>query len=53
MVEAFFNVQAGFDLNLDALRLVQFSLEEEPVWMTERDKLVAKAMGKGYLDMWD
>jgi hypothetical protein len=31
---------------------VQFSLEEEAVWMTERDKLMAKAMGKGYLDMW-
>ncbi|KAJ7815500.1 peptidase [Mycena olivaceomarginata] len=43
--------EPGFDLNLDALRLVQFSLEEEPVWMTERDKLVAKAMGKGYLDI--
>ncbi|KAF7353707.1 Peptide hydrolase [Mycena venus] len=44
--------EPGFDLNLDALRLVQFSLNsEEVVWMTERDKLVAKAMGKGYLDI--
>ncbi|KAJ7043055.1 peptidase, partial [Mycena alexandri] len=44
---------AGFDLDLDALRLVQFSLEEEGNWMTERDKLIAKAMGKSYLDITD
>ncbi|KAJ7778602.1 peptidase [Mycena maculata] len=43
--------EPGFDLNLDALRLVQFSLDEEPVWMTEREKLFAKAMGKEYLDI--
>ncbi|KAJ6546951.1 peptidase [Mycena capillaripes] len=43
--------EPGFDLDLDALRLVQFSLEEEAVWMTERDKLIAKAMGKSYLDI--
>ncbi|KAJ7261268.1 peptidase [Mycena haematopus] len=43
--------EPGFDLDLDALRLVQFSLEEDPVWMTERDKLMTKAMGKGYLDI--
>ncbi|KAJ7491208.1 peptidase [Mycena latifolia] len=42
---------SGFSLDLDALRLVQFSLDEEAVWMTEREKLVAKAMGKGYLDI--
>ncbi|KAJ7771578.1 peptidase [Mycena metata] len=45
--------ESGFDLDLDALRLVQFSLEEEGIWMTERDKLIAKAMGKSYLDITD
>ncbi|KAF7359222.1 Peptide hydrolase [Mycena sanguinolenta] len=43
--------EPGFDLDLDDLRLVQFSLEEEPVWITERDKLMTKTMGKGYLDI--
>ncbi|KAF8191470.1 peptidase [Mycena galopus ATCC 62051] len=43
--------EPGFDLNLDALRLVQFSLKEAPVWMTEREKLVTKAMGRSYLDI--
>ncbi|KAJ7269720.1 peptidase, partial [Mycena rebaudengoi] len=43
----------GFDLDLDALRLVQFSLNEEAMWMTERQKLRVKAMGIKYLDMTD
>ncbi|KAJ7687428.1 hypothetical protein B0H17DRAFT_688538 [Mycena rosella] len=41
--------RTSFDLN--APRLVQFFLGEEGVWMIERDKLIAKAIGKGYLDM--
>jgi hypothetical protein len=41
----------GFDLDLDALRLVQISLNEEAMWMTERQKLRVKAMGIKYLDM--
>ncbi|KAJ7620775.1 hypothetical protein B0H17DRAFT_603193 [Mycena rosella] len=40
--------RTSFDLN--APRLVQFFLGEEGVWMIERDKLIAKAIGKGYLD---
>ncbi|KAJ6606386.1 hypothetical protein DFH09DRAFT_1120062 [Mycena vulgaris] len=43
--------EPGFDLDLNALRLVQFSLGQEAVWMTEREKLVAKARGDGYLDI--
>lgn len=43
--------ELGFHLDLDALRLVQFSLDEEAVWMTERDKLIAKSMGRDHLDM--
>ncbi|KAJ6447951.1 Zn-dependent exopeptidase [Mycena vulgaris] len=45
--------EPGFDLDLDAMRLVQFSLDEEAVWMTERQKLHAKATGKKYLDITD
>jgi len=45
--------EPGFELNLDAIRLVQFSLDEEAVWMTERQKLYAKAMGMKYLDITD
>ncbi|KAJ6542414.1 hypothetical protein B0H10DRAFT_2203331 [Mycena sp. CBHHK59/15] len=45
--------EPGFDLDLDAIRLVQFSLYEEGVWMTEREKLRAKAMGIKYLDITD
>ncbi|KAJ6542421.1 peptidase, partial [Mycena sp. CBHHK59/15] len=43
----------GFDLDLDAKRLVQFSLNEEGVWLTEREKLRAKSMGIKYLDVTD
>ncbi|KAJ7064727.1 hypothetical protein C8F01DRAFT_1127927 [Mycena amicta] len=45
--------EAGFDVDLDALRLVQFSLDAEPVYMTERQKLQAKALGMKYLDITD
>ncbi|KAF7318850.1 Peptide hydrolase [Mycena chlorophos] len=43
----------GFDLDLDAVRVVQFSLEGEPVLMTEREKLHAKSLGMKYLDVTD
>ncbi|KAJ7468009.1 peptidase [Mycena latifolia] len=45
--------EPGFDLNLDAMRLVRFSLDSEAVWMTERQKLHAKAMGMKYMDITD
>ncbi|KAJ7721733.1 peptidase [Mycena maculata] len=41
----------GFHLDLDDLRLVQFSLDAEPEWMTERQKLQAKAKGQDYMDI--
>ncbi|KAJ7914924.1 peptidase [Mycena leptocephala] len=41
----------GFVLDLDELRLVQFSLDGEAEWMTERDKLQAKALSRDYLDI--
>ncbi|KAJ7352419.1 peptidase [Mycena albidolilacea] len=43
----------GFNLNLDELRLVQFSPDGEPEWVTEREKLQAKAMGRDYMDITD
>ncbi|KAJ7039543.1 peptidase [Mycena alexandri] len=46
-------IALGFDLNLDALRLVQFSLDAEPEWLTEREKLQAKAMGRDFMDITD
>lgn len=32
-------VPAGFNIDLDALRLVQFAPDEKPVWITEREKV--------------
>jgi len=43
----------GFNLDFDELRLVQFSLDSEPQWLTEREKLHAKAMGRDYMDITD
>ncbi|KAJ7461761.1 hypothetical protein B0H11DRAFT_1735855, partial [Mycena galericulata] len=43
----------GFVLDLDGIWLVQFSLDEDAVSMTERRKLQAKAMGMKYLDIID
>ncbi|KAJ7452945.1 peptidase [Mycena latifolia] len=42
------------DFDLDALRLVQFSLEDtESRWMTERQKLEVKAQGIDFMDITD
>jgi len=41
---------AGFTLDLDALRLVQTE-GQEPVWMTEMDKIRAKAHGINFFDI--
>ncbi|KAJ7240546.1 hypothetical protein C8J57DRAFT_1371251 [Mycena rebaudengoi] len=43
--------EPGFHLDLNERRLVQFALDQEPVWMTEREKLMAKALGKDHLDI--
>ncbi|KAJ7183111.1 peptidase [Mycena filopes] len=43
----------GFELNLDELRLVQFSFDAEAEWLTEREKLQAKAMGRKFMDITD
>ncbi|KAJ7269568.1 peptidase [Mycena rebaudengoi] len=41
----------GFELDLESLRLVQFLDNTEPKWMTERQKLEAKASGLDYMDI--
>ncbi|KAJ7471088.1 peptidase [Mycena latifolia] len=42
------------DFGLDALRLVQFAIgDSEPAWMTERQKLEAKAKGMHFMDITD
>ncbi|KAF7330290.1 Peptide hydrolase [Mycena venus] len=43
----------GLDRNLDELRLVQFSLDSEPEWMTERERFQAKAIGRNFMDITD
>ncbi|KAK0238157.1 peptidase [Armillaria nabsnona] len=41
----------GFHIDFDALRLVQFSPEEDAVWITEREKLRARAAGQTFFDI--
>ncbi|KAK7032892.1 peptide hydrolase [Favolaschia claudopus] len=43
--------QNGIDLDLDERRLIQFSLDSEPQWMTERQKFEAKSMGWDFMDI--
>ncbi|KAL1412739.1 hypothetical protein Q8F55_000486 [Vanrija albida] len=39
------------DLDLDDLRLVQFGEREPPVWITELEKIEAKAKGRRFMDI--
>ncbi|KAH9993263.1 peptidase [Russula vinacea] len=41
----------GFDWNLQEMRLVQLAPDAEPVWMTELEKIHAKAAGLKYMDI--
>ncbi|KAJ6468471.1 peptidase [Mycena sanguinolenta] len=43
----------GLDIDLDELRLVQFSFDAPAEWVTEREKLQAKALGWDYMDITD
>ncbi|WVN86454.1 uncharacterized protein L203_101618 [Cryptococcus depauperatus CBS 7841] len=43
----------GFSLDLDELRLVQFSDDEPPVWISELEKIEAKANGQRFMDITD
>ena len=44
-------VPNGFNIDLESMRLVQFSDREEPVWISELDKITAKAAGKKFFDI--
>lgn len=41
----------GFDLDLKEKRLIRFGEDEVPVWMTELEKIEAKAKGLRFMDM--
>jgi hypothetical protein len=41
----------GFDVDLDAERLIQFSMDGEVIHMTEREKLYWKAKGYTFFDV--
>ncbi|WVQ84463.1 hypothetical protein IAT38_006615 [Cryptococcus sp. DSM 104549] len=43
--------QSGFSLDLKELRLVQFAHDEPPVWITELEKIEAKAKGLRFFDI--
>jgi len=46
-------VPEGFNLDLDAKRLVQFAPNEDPIWITEREKIIAKANFINFFDITD
>jgi len=41
----------GFDWDLQEMRLVQMAPDTEPVWMTELEKVQAKAAGLNFMDI--
>lgn len=41
----------GFDIDLKDKRLVQFAHDQEPVWISELDKIEARAKGIKFMDM--
>ncbi|ORY33499.1 hypothetical protein BCR39DRAFT_520460 [Naematelia encephala] len=45
--------RSGFSLDLQDLRLIQFSDDEPPVWITEAEKIEAKAKGQKFFDLTD
>ncbi|KAG9103598.1 Leucine aminopeptidase 1 [Ceratobasidium sp. 370] len=51
--EANFQAPSGFNIDLGSMRLVQFADKEEPVWISELDKITAKAAGKRFFDITD
>ncbi|WRT70247.1 uncharacterized protein IL334_007242 [Kwoniella shivajii] len=41
----------GFSLDLNELRLVQFSDDEPPVWISELEKIEARSKGRNFMDI--
>ncbi|KAH8834092.1 peptidase [Flagelloscypha sp. PMI_526] len=52
-LQASLETYPGFNLDLDSKRLVQFLETEEPLWISEMDKLQYKAMGLKFFDITD
>jgi len=46
-------VPVGFNIDLHEMRLIEFGPDEAPVWMTESEKISAKAAGKKFFDVTD
>jgi len=44
-------VPKGFNVDLNEMRLVQFGPGEAPVWVSELEKIAAKAKGKNFFDI--
>lgn len=44
-------IALGFDLDLDAVRLISFGEDDDPVWMSERQKLIEKSKGRKFMDV--
>ncbi|WVR07704.1 hypothetical protein IAU60_004746 [Kwoniella sp. DSM 27419] len=42
---------SGFSLDLNELRLVQFSDDEPPVWISELEKIEARSKGRNFMDI--
>lgn len=43
--------RSGFSIDLEELRLVQFGEDSAPVWISELEKIQAKAKGIRFMDM--
>ncbi|BEI79489.1 hypothetical protein CcaverHIS002_0100180 [Cutaneotrichosporon cavernicola] len=48
-----YDPEISIDLDLDDLRLVRFAENEQPVWVTELQKIEAKAAGRNFMDITD
>ncbi|KAF8317875.1 Zn-dependent exopeptidase [Clavulina sp. PMI_390] len=46
-------VPEGFSIDLDEKRLIRFSDDADPVWLTEREKFLLKANGLKFFDITD
>ncbi|KAG8955714.1 Leucine aminopeptidase 1 [Tulasnella sp. 424] len=46
-------VPEGFDVDLRQMRLVQFAESDSPVWISELEKITAKAEGRRFFDITD
>ncbi|KAH7344884.1 hypothetical protein B0J17DRAFT_637360 [Rhizoctonia solani] len=51
--ESSIQIPSGFNIDLESKRLVQFNDEEEPVMISELEKIIAKAAGRKFFDITD